>query len=89
VTIAKGGSNVINDNAAFAHVSEFTAVDPGEISIAVKQGSAVDASRNITVEAKKVYTILLQGVPGETGDAKKVQVRFILNGTLTDEDGGK
>jgi hypothetical protein len=89
VTIAKGGSNVINENAAFAHVSEFTAVDPGEISIAVKQGSAVDASRNITVEEKKVYTILLQGVPGETGDAKKVQVRFVLNGTLTDEDGGK
>jgi hypothetical protein len=85
VTIAKGGSNVVNDNAAFGHVSEFTAVDPGEISIAVKQGSAVDATRNITVEEKKVYTILLIGVPGETSDAKKVQIKFVSNGTLTDE----
>jgi hypothetical protein len=89
VTIAKGGSNVISESAAFGHVGEFTAVDPGEISVAVKQGSAVDASRNITVEAKQVYTILLQGVPGETGDAKKVQIKFVNNGTLTDENGSK
>lgn len=89
VTIAKGGSNVVNDNAAFGHVSEFTAVDPGEISIAIKQGSAIDASRSITVEEKQVYTILLIGVPGETSDQKKVQIKFINNGTLTDEDGSK
>jgi hypothetical protein len=89
VTIAKGGSNVVNDNAAFGHISDFTAVDPGEISIAVKQGSTIDASRNITVEAKKVYTVLLVGVPGATDEGKKVQIRFIDNGTLTDEDGGK
>ena len=87
VTIANGGTNVVNDNAAFAHVSNFTAVDPGEISVAIKQGSAIDASRNITVEAKKVYTILLVGVPGATDDDKKVQIRFIENGTLTDEEG--
>jgi hypothetical protein len=89
VTVAKGGSNVISENAAFGQVSEFTAVDPGEISVAVKQGSAIDASRSITVEEKKVYTILLQGVPGETGDAKKVQIKFVNNGTLTDETGSK
>jgi hypothetical protein len=89
VTIAKGGSNVVNDNAAFGDLSEFTAVDPGEISVAVKQGSAIDVSRNITVEEKKVYTILLIGVPGETSEAKKPQIRFVLNGALTDEDGGQ
>lgn len=89
VTIAKGGSNVVSDNAAFGHVSDFTAVDPGEISVAIKQGSAIDASRNITVEEKKVYTVLLLGVPGATDDVKKVQIRFVENGTLTDEDGGK
>jgi len=88
VTIAKGGSNVVSDNASFGHVSDFTAVDPGEISVAIKQGSAIDASRNITVEEKKVYTVLLIGVPGATDENKKVQIRFVNNGTLTDEDGG-
>lgn len=81
--------SVVNDNAAFGHVSEFTAVDPGEINIAIKQGSAIDANRNITVEAKKVYTILLIGKPGDTTEGKKVQIKFITNGTLTDEDGNK
>lgn len=89
VTIAKNGSNVVNDNAVFGQVSDFTAIDPGEISIAVRQGSAIDATRNITVEAKKVYTILLVGLPGATDEGKKVQVKFISNGTLTDENGSK
>ena len=87
VTISAGGSNVLNDNAAFASVSEFTAVAPGEVSIAVKNGTAIDANRTITVEAKKVYTVLLVGMPGETDEFKKVQIRFIQNGTLTDEGG--
>ena len=87
VTISAGGSNVVNDNAAYASVSEFTAVAPGEVSIAVKSGTAIDANRTITVEAKKVYTVLLVGMPGETDEFKKVQIRFIQNGTLTDEGG--
>ena len=87
VTISVGGSNVVNDNAAYASVSEFTAVAPGEVSIAVKNGTAIDANRSISVEARKVYTVLLVGVPGETDEMKKVQIRFIQNGTLTDEGG--
>jgi Domain of unknown function (DUF4397) len=69
--------------APYATVSEFVAVDPGEVNIAVS-GAGIDASRAITVEAKRVYTVLLSGVPGAT-DATKVQIRFISNGTLTDE----
>ena len=53
VTISAGGSNIVNDNAAYASVSEFAAVAPGEVSIAVKNGTAIDANRSITVEAKK------------------------------------
>lgn len=89
VSVAQGGSTVINDNAAFGQVGEFTAVDPGDINIAVKQGGNVDVNRTITVEEKKVYTILLQGVPGETSEPRKVQIKYITNGTLTDEDGDK
>jgi len=44
---------VINDNAAFGQVGEFTAVDPGDINIAVKQGGNVDVNRTITVEERK------------------------------------
>jgi hypothetical protein len=85
VTISAGGSNVVNDNAAYASVSQFTSLNPGEVTIAVKNSNGVDANRNITVEQNKVYTVLLTGVPGETDDSKKVQIKYILNGTLTDE----
>jgi hypothetical protein len=83
VTIT-AGSNVSNENAAYAGVSQFKAVAPGQVSVAVKNGSGIDASRTITLEAKKVYTVLLTGVPGATDDTK-VQIRFIQNGTLTED----
>ena len=88
VTITAGGSGVVNENAPFASVSEFKAVSPGSVSIAIKNGTAIDTSRTISVEQNKVYTILLTGVPGATDDTKKVQIRFIENGTLSTTNGG-
>jgi hypothetical protein len=85
VTIAAGGNNVVNENAPYAAVSEFKAVTPGSLNIAVKNNSGVDASRSITVEANKVYTILLIGKPGATDETTKVQVKFVQNGTITDD----
>lgn len=69
--------------AAYASVSEFMAVDPGDVNIAVS-GAGADTSRSINVAAKNVYTVLLSGVPGAT-DQNKVQIKFVLNGTLTGE----
>ncbi len=85
VTIAAGGNNVVNENATYGAVSEFKAVTPGQVSVVVKNNNGVDASRNITLEGKKVYTILLAGKPGATNDNQKVQIRFIVNGTVTDD----
>jgi Domain of unknown function (DUF4397) len=89
VTIAAAGNNVVNENATYASVSEFKAVTPGEVSITVNGGSTIAANRTITVEARKIYTVLLSGVPGATDDAKKVQIKFIQNGTITDDPGNK
>ena len=87
VTITAGGNSVVNENASFASVSEFKAVSPGSVSIAVKNGTAIDTSRTISVEQNKAYTILLTGVPGATDDIKKVQIRFIQNGSLASTNG--
>lgn len=89
VTIAAGGSQVVNENAAYGGVGTFTAVTPGNISIAVKNGQGVDASRNITVEQRKAYTILLVGTPGATNDNQKLQIRYVDHGTLTDSTGNQ
>ncbi len=56
VTITSNGTAVVEDNAIYASVSEFEAVNAGEINIAVKSNNGVDVNRTISVEPKKVYT---------------------------------
>lgn len=83
VTITSGGNSIVNDNAVYASVSKFREVAPGDINISVKSTNGVDVSRTISVEQKKVYTILLSGIPKDINERTKVQIRFITNGTLS------
>jgi hypothetical protein len=83
VTVTAGGSNIVNAPALFAGVSEFVGVTPGEINITVKNSAGIDAGRTITVEQKKVYTILLTGIPGSS--TTPVEIKYITNGLLDDE----
>lgn len=86
VTITANGTQVVNAPAAYTSVSEFAAADPGNVSIAVKNNANIDASRTISVEQGKVYTLLFVGIPGATDTSRSVQIKFIQNGTL---DGGQ
>jgi hypothetical protein len=81
VTISSGGLNVVNDNAAFASVSEFVEVDAGDVAINVTNGGSVNVSRTIALESLNVYTVLVSGLPGETG-SNAVQIKYITNGVL-------
>jgi len=85
VTISAGGTNAVNEQAAFAAVGEFKAVTPGQVSIAIANGSTINSSRTITVEQRKVYTVLLIGIPGATTNG--IEIRFIENGMLDETDG--
>ncbi|MET0392671.1 MAG: DUF4397 domain-containing protein [Chitinophagaceae bacterium] len=85
VTITAGGSNIVNDNAAFASVSGFVAANAGDATVSVTNGGTINANRTITLEQGKIYTVLLTGIPG-TGDG--VQIRYIQNGTV-DQDAGR
>jgi hypothetical protein len=88
VLMEAGGTPVFDDLAAFGSVTEFASVDPGDLDITLSNGSNIDTSRTISLEAKKVYTVLLMGQPDATDEEKRPQVKFILNGTLP-EDGGR
>ncbi|MFT3702775.1 MAG: DUF4397 domain-containing protein [Agriterribacter sp.] len=83
VTITQGGSNIVNENAAFASVSHFTPLTGGDVTLTVSNGSNIQASRTITLEQRKVYTALLVGVPGSTDSTKNIQIKYIENGTLS------
>lgn len=82
VNISANGSDVVNANAAFASVSDFVAVMPGAVDIAVNEGTSINASRTITTEENKVYTVLL--IPGATS-SDPAQIKYIVNGTLEDD----
>ena len=83
VTVSAGGTNVFSDATPFATVSGFKGVTPGDVSIKVTGESAINSSRDITVEQGKIYTILLVGIPGQTDSTKAVQIKFIQNGVLS------
>ncbi len=81
VTASSGGSVLINDNASFATINEFTPVNAGEVAVVAKS-SVVDINRTFSVQAGKAYTILLMGVPGEESEEKKPHIRYVENGTV-------
>jgi hypothetical protein len=82
VTLMATGGEPITANAAFGVVSAFKPVNAGELTVTVSNDS-INASRVITLEENKVYTLLLAGLPGAADTTKTVQVKFITNGTLT------
>jgi hypothetical protein len=84
VKIASNGTDVFNQAAKFATVSEFLPVNPGSVAVTVSNSGNININRNIELAEKKAYTVLLIGKPGETGNDKALQIRFIENGTLTD-----
>lgn len=83
VTIASNDGNVVNNPAPFGSVSAFTKISAGNIVINVNNSDKISANRTIAVDEKKVYTILLVGNPAATDSTKKVQIKFIQNGTIT------
>lgn len=82
VTITSGGSDVSNTPAPFKSITPFVAVNAGDVKITVSNGMNISTDRTIALENGKVYTALLVGVPGATDDVKKVQIKYIVNGSV-------
>jgi len=82
VTISVNGKDIASDGAPFASVSNFSAVDTGEVTLKVSNGTTISANRTITLERGKVYTVLLVGVPGSTDPAKLVAIKYVTNGKV-------
>ena len=83
VTISSNGTDVFNNNAPFATVSNFKGITPGSISVKASSDTAINVSRDITVEDGKIYTILIMGLPQATDTAKALQIKFIQNGAVS------
>jgi hypothetical protein len=82
VTITSAGTKLSEAAASFTTVTPFTAVNAGDVNIAVNNSTTISADRTLKLENGKIYTALLLGVPGDTTSEKKVQIRYIQNGTV-------
>lgn len=87
VTITANGSAVVTEQPAFGTVSGFTAVAPGSVTIDLNNGTTIDADRTITLESRKVYTILLTGIPGSA--ATPVEIKYVENGIVDENTSGR
>lgn len=83
VSIAANGTSAFNGSASFNDVSDFRIIDAGNADISASNSGTINAVRSISLEEGKVYTVLLTGKPGATDSARKVQVKYITNGSLT------
>lgn len=78
-------AGAVNETAAYARVSAFAPVDAGSVMVTVKDGANINANRTFTLEANRVYTFLLVGIPGASDSGKAVQIRYIANGSIADQ----
>ena len=83
VTISASDAQAFNGNAPFATVSSFKGVTPGDLDIAVTNGSTINAKRTITTQSGNVYTILISGMPGASDSTQAVQIKYVKNGIVT------
>src|SRR5690349_2262655 len=71
VTFTVNGNKVIDVPAApYTAVSDFVQADAGQVAVSVKNGVSIDASRTITLEQNRIYTVLLAGLPGSADTTK-------------------
>lgn len=81
VSISANGANLSSATANYGSVSDFKAVAPGSVTIAISK-NGITKDRTFTLEQQKAYTVLLLGVPN-SNTADSMQVRYITNGTLS------
>lgn len=89
VTISDNNGSAINEQAAFAAVSDFVEINAGNADIAISNDGSIQASRTVTLEERKIYTVLFAGIPGSEDTTKGIQIRYIENGTLSEDAAGQ
>lgn len=80
--VSRGPTTVSDTTLKYTGVGAVRPIDPGELTFSVYDGTTVKASKIVTIEANKFYTIILYGVPSATDEANKVKVTHIINGSL-------
>lgn len=82
VTISAGAENIFTGLSKYKEVSEFKEISAGDVVVKIDNETTVDTSRTITLDAGKIYTVLLTGIPESTNTDFTVDIKFISNASL-------
>lgn len=83
VTVNNGQNDVVHTSSHFADVSDFIKVDQGSVAVSISNGdSSVNATRTISLQQGRIYTILFLGNPSGLNARDSIRIRYIENGTL-------
>lgn len=82
-----GANTLFEGDADFGDVSDFYSLENGTIAFQVFSGEDTLQTREIELENRKAYTVLLADDEG-TEEEPAVQIRYVENGTLTTEEEG-
>lgn len=80
--VTRGPSTVLDTTIKYTGVGAVRPIEPGELTFSVMDGTNVKATKIVTLESNKLYTIIMYGVPSATDDVNKVKVSNIINGSL-------
>ena len=79
--VSAGGDSPLA--APYGTVSFFAEVNAGSLVASINNGSNITATRTLTLEQNKAYTLLFVGIPGSVDPDKMPQVKVVENGTVT------
>jgi hypothetical protein len=85
VSLTSNGTTISSQTAAYGSVSNFTAIAPGQVTVAVNK-DGVNKTRTLDLEQRKVYTVLLTKNVSSGSPADSLNIRYITNGTLEAKD---
>lgn len=86
ISWSAAGIETLTENSSFGTVSEFAAVNAGDLNVSISNGTTINVNRSFALAESKVYTVLLLGDPKATDSGLAVQIKYIVNGTVTDNN---
>ena len=82
INISAAGIPIFAGLSKFKEISAFKEISSGDVLVKLDNESSIDVSRTISLEAGKIYTVLLTGIPASTNTDFKIDIKFITNATL-------
>ena len=89
INVSGKTASIFEDFAPYQEVSDFIPIKPQTVTVKVETGDETNVEREIQLEDRKVYTLLIVGDPESDEEWTEPQIRYIENGKLIKDPEGR